>query len=210
VNSIELSPSYATAHQWYAWHLIVLGRSSEAVAEMRRAESLDPLSLIIGADMADILLIARLYDESIQQSRKTIEMDSNFPVAHWHLGLAYEQKGMFDDAIAEIQKAITLSGSSPLMIAALGHAYAKAGKSNEANRILNELQKLSAVRYVSSYELAAIYVGLGETEQAFQRLERSYKERSFHLINLKVRPELAPLRPDPRFHDLVRRIGLPQ
>ncbi len=117
---------------------------------------------------------------------------------------------MFDDAIAELQKAITLSGNSPLMIAALGHAYAKAGKRNEANRILDELQKLSAARYVSSYELAAIYVALGEREQAFQRLERAYKERSFHLINLKVRPDFAPLRPDPRFHDLVRRIGLPQ
>ena len=118
------------------------------------------------------------------------------------------QDGMFDDAIAELQKAITLSGKSPLMIAALGHAYAKAGKRNEANRILDELQKLSAVRYVSSYELAAIYVALGEREQAFQRLERSYKERSFHLTNLKVRPEFAPLRPDSRFQDLVRRIGL--
>jgi len=94
------------------------------------------------------------------------------------------------------------------MIAALGHAYAKAGRRNEANRILDELQKLSAAHYVSSYELAAIYVALGEREQAFQRLERSYKERSFHLINLKVRPEFAPLRPDPRFQDLVRRIGL--
>ena len=96
------------------------------------------------------------------------------------------------------------------MIAALGYAYAKAGKRNDANRILDELQKLSADRYVSAFELAAIHVALGEREQAFQLLERSYKERSFHLINLKVRPEFAPLRPDPRFHDLVRRIGLPQ
>ena len=96
------------------------------------------------------------------------------------------------------------------MIAALGHAYARAGKRNQANGILDELQKLSAVRYVSSYEFAAIYVALGEREQAFQRLERAYKERSFHLINLKVRPDFAPLRPDPRFRDLVRRIGLSQ
>ena len=86
----------------------------------------------------------------------------------------------------------------------------KQGKTNEANRILDELEKLSPVRYVSSYELAAIYVAPGEREQAFQRLERAYKERSFHLINLKVRPDFAPLRPDPRLKDLVRRIGLPQ
>ena len=96
------------------------------------------------------------------------------------------------------------------MIAALGHAYAKAGKRNEAKRILDQLQKFSAVRYVSSFEVAAIYVALGEREQAFQRLETSYKERSFHLINLKVRPEFAPLRLDPRFQDLARRIGLPR
>jgi DNA-binding winged helix-turn-helix (wHTH) protein/TolB-like protein/Tfp pilus assembly protein PilF len=209
--SIELKPDYATAHQWYAIHYLTpTGQLEEAIQEMKRALDLEPTSLVMNTFLGATLYFAGRYDDAIEQCRKTIEMDSNFAVAHWHLGLAYEQKGMFDDAIAELQQAITLSGSSPLMIAALGHAYAKAGKRSEANRILDELQKLSAVRYVSSYELAAIYVALGEREQAFQRLERSYKERSFHLINLKVRPEFAPLRPDPRFHDLVRRIGLPQ
>lgn len=209
--SIELKPDYATAHQWYAIHYLTpTGQLEEAIQEMKRALDLEPTSLVMNTFLGATLYFAGRYDDAIEQCRKTIEMDSNFAVAHWHLGLAYEQKGMFDDAIAELQKAITLSGSSPLMIAALGYAYAKAGKRNEANRILDELQKLSAVRYVSSYELAAIYVALGEREQAFQRLERSYKERSFHLINLKVRPEFAPLRSDPRFHDLVRRIGLPQ
>ncbi|HEV8482186.1 MAG TPA: tetratricopeptide repeat protein, partial [Blastocatellia bacterium] len=209
--SIELKPDYATAHQWYAIHYLTpTGQFEEAIQEMKRALDLEPTSLVMNTFLGATLYFAGRYDDAIEQCRKTIEMDSNFAVAHWHLGLAYEQKGMFDDAIAELQKAITLSGSSPLMIAALGHAYAKAGKSNEANRILNELQKLSAVRYVSSYEIAAIYVALGQMEPAFQRLERSYKERSFHLVNLKIRPEFAPLRPDPRFHDLVRRIGLPQ
>jgi len=209
--SIELKPDYATAHQWYAIHYLTpTGQSEEAVQEMKRALDLEPTSLVMNTFLGATLYFAGRYDDAIQQGRKTIEMDSNFAVAHWHLGLAYQQKGMFDEAIAELQKAITLSGSSPLMTAALGYAYAKSGKRNEANRILDELQKLSAVRYVSSYELAAIYVALGETEQAFQRLERAYNERSFHLINLKVRPEFEPLRPDPRFHDLVRRIGLPQ
>jgi DNA-binding winged helix-turn-helix (wHTH) protein/TolB-like protein/Flp pilus assembly protein TadD len=210
-RSIELKPDYATAHQWYAIHYLTpTGQLEEAIQEMKRALDLEPTSLVMNTFLGATLYFAGRYDDAIEQCRKTIEMDSNFAVAHWHLGLAYEQKGMFDDAIAELQKAITLSGSSPLMIAALGYAYAKAGKRNEANRILDELQKLSAVRYVSSCELAAIYVALGEREQAFQRLEKAYKERSFHLINLKVRPEFAPLRPDPRFHDLVRRIGLTQ
>jgi tetratricopeptide (TPR) repeat protein len=209
--SIELKPDYATAHQWYAIHYLTpTGQSEEAIQEMKRALDLEPTSLVMNTFLGATLYFAERYDDAIEQGRKTIEMDSNFAVAHWHLGLAYEQKGMFDDATAELQKAITLSGSSPLMIAALGHAYAKAGKRNEANRILDQLQKLSAVRYVSSYELAAIYVALGDREQAFQRLERSYKERSFHLINLKVRPEFAPLRSDPHFQDLLRRIGLPQ
>lgn len=209
--SIQLKPDYATAHEWYAIHYLTpTGHFEEALQEMKRALDLEPTSLVMNSFLGATLYFAGRYDDAIQQCRKTIEMDSNFAVAHWHLGLAYEQKGIFDDAIEELQEAITISGSSPLMIAALGHAYAKAGKRNEANRILDQLQKLSAVRYVSSYELAAIYVALGEREQAFQWLERSYKERSFHLVNVKVRPEFASLRPDPRFQDLVRRIGLPQ
>lgn len=209
--TMELKPDYATGHQWYAIHyLTATGQLEEAIQEMKKALDLEPTSLVMNTFLGATLYFAGRYDDAIEQCRKTIEMDSNFAVAHWHLALAYQQKGMFDDAIAELQRAITLSGRSPLMIAALGHAYAKAGQRNEANRILDELQKLSAVRYVSSYELAAIYVALGEKEQAFQRLESSYKERSFHLINLKVRPEFASLRPDPRFQDLWRRIGLPQ
>lgn len=209
--SIELKPDYATAHQWYAIHYLTpTGRLEEAVREMKRALDLEPTSLVMNTFWGSTLYFAGRYDDAVEQCRKTIEMDSNFAVAHWHLALAYEEKGMFDDAVAEIQKAITLSGGSPLMIAALGQAYAKAGERTEANKILDELQDLSAVRYVSSFELAAMYVALGEREQAFQCLEKSYKERSFHLINLNVRPEFAPLRPDPRFHDLARRIGLPQ
>ena len=209
--SIQLKPDYATAHQWYAIHYLTpTGHLEEAIQEIKLALDLEPTSLVMNTFLGATLYFAGRYDDAIEQCRKTIVMDSNFAVAHWHLGLALEQKGMFDDAIEELQKAITISGSSPLMIAALGHAYGIAGKRNEANRILDQLQKLSAIRYVSSCELAAIYVALGEREQAFQWLERSYKERSFHLVNVKVRPEFASLHPDPRFQDLVRRIGLPQ
>ncbi|HKA22463.1 MAG TPA: tetratricopeptide repeat protein [Blastocatellia bacterium] len=210
-RSIELKPDYATAHQWYAIHYLTpRGQLEEALKEMKRAIELEPTSLVMNSFLGATLYFSGRYDEAIEQCRKTIEMDSNFAVAHWHLGLVYQQKGMYEEAISELQKAITLSGNSPLMIAALGHAYAKAGKRNEANRVLDELQKLSVVSYVSSLELAAIYAAFGETEQAFKWLEESYQERCFHLVNLNVRPEFAPLRRDPRFNNLVRRIGLPQ
>src|SRR5277367_6413457 len=127
-RAIELNPGYATAHHWYAWHLGLLGRNDEAIVEMRKAESLDPLSLIINADLAELLLLAHSYDASIEQSRKTIEMDPNFGMAHNQLGQAYLQKQMYDPAIAELQKAVQLSGDSPTCVANLARAYAASGK----------------------------------------------------------------------------------
>src|ERR1700687_3564882 len=108
-RAIDLNPGYATAHHWYAWHLSLMGRHGEAIAEMRKARSLDPLSLIINADLAEVLLIAHFYDESAQQSRKTIEMDPDFALAHNQLAEAYLQKHLREDAIAEFQKAVQLS-----------------------------------------------------------------------------------------------------
>ena len=135
-------------------------------------------------------------------------MDPNFAVAHWHLGLAYEQKQVFDKAIDEFQKAITLSQDSPLMKAALGHAYAKAKKTDEANKILDELNELSKHAYVSPLEIAQIDVALGNDEKALQLLEKAYGDHSFHLVNLNVSPHFKELRTNRRFQDLVQRIGL--
>ena len=135
-------------------------------------------------------------------------MDPNFAVAHWHLGLAYEQKQLLDAATEEFRKAISLSGGSPLMKAALGRAYAKAQKTQEANEMLNELNELAKRQYASAYEIATIYVALGKNEEAFQLLAKAYAEHSFHLVNLNVSPQFKSVRPDPRFQDLVQRIGL--
>ena len=174
-RSIELKPDYATAHEWYAIHyLTATGRLEEALQEMKKALELEPASLIMNTFMGATLYYAGRYDEAIDQCRRTIEMDPNFAVAHWHLGLAYEQKQVFDAAIEEFQKAVSLSGGSPLMKAALGHAYAKSQKKDEANKILGELNELSKQEYVSSYEVATIYVALGDNEQAFQLLEKAY------------------------------------
>jgi len=205
-RAIELNPGYATAHHWYAWHLSLLGRYDEAIAEMRKAENLDPLSLIINADLAELLVLAHSYDESISQSRKTIEMDPNFALAHNQLGQAYLQKQMHDEAIAELQKAAQLSADSPTCIANLARAYAASGKRSEAAKLLSDLKKRSNPNYSHASEIAVIYVALGDKDQAMTWLEKGYEER-FN-PGVLLRPGFDSLRSDPRFQDLVRRIGL--
>jgi DNA-binding winged helix-turn-helix (wHTH) protein/tetratricopeptide (TPR) repeat protein len=207
--SIQLNPDYATAHQWYAIHyLTATDQMESALEEMKRALQLEPTSLVMNSFMGATLYFAGRYDEAIEQCRWTIEMDPNFAVAHWHLGLAYEQKEMFDKAIAEFQKATTLSGGSALLKACLGHAYAKANRIDEATKIMAELNELSQQRYVSSYERAAISVALGDERQSFELLERAYGEHSFHMVYLKVWPQFNLVRNDPRFQDLIQRLGL--
>ena len=207
-RAIELNPGYATAHHWYAWHLALLRRYDEAIVEMRKAENLDPLSLIINADLAELLALAHSYDESIRQSRKTIEMDPNFGLAHNHLGQAYLQKHMNDEAVAELQEAVKLSGGSPTCIANLARAYAASGKRSEAVKLLSDLKKRSHPGQSHASEIAVIYASLGDTDQAMSWLEKGYEER-FN-PGVLIRPGFDPLRSDPRFEDLVRRVGLPR
>ena len=207
-RAIELNPGYATAHHWYAWHLALMQRNDEALAEMRKAESLDPLSLVINADLAEILVFAHSYDESIQQSRKTIEMDPNFALAHNHLGQAYLQKHMIDEAVAELQKAVQLSEGSPTCIANLARAYVASGKRSEAENLLSDLKKRSSPGHSLASEIAVIYAALGDTDQAITQLKKGYEER-FN-PGVLLRPGFDPLRSDPRFEDLVRRVGLPR
>jgi TolB-like protein/DNA-binding winged helix-turn-helix (wHTH) protein/Tfp pilus assembly protein PilF len=206
-RAIELNPGYATAHHWYAWHLSLLGRFDEAIAEMRKAENLDPLSLIINADVAELLVIAHHYDESMAQSRKTIEMDPNFALAHNQLAQAYLQKHMYSEAVAELQQAVRLSGNSPTCIANLARAYVASGKRSEAIKLLNDLKKRSISGYSNGSEIATIYASLGDTDQAMNWLEKAYEER-FN-PGVLLRPGFDPLRSDPRFQDLLRRVGLP-
>jgi TolB-like protein/DNA-binding winged helix-turn-helix (wHTH) protein/Flp pilus assembly protein TadD len=207
-RAIELNPSYATAHHWYAWHLSLFGKYDEAIAEMRKAENLDPLSLIINADLAELLSLAHSYDESIQQSRKTIEMDPNFALAHNHLGQAYLQKHMNDEAVAELQKAVQLSGGNATCIANLARAYVASGKRGEAEKLLSDLKKRSNPGHLLASEIAMIDVSLGDSEQAMSWLEKGYDER-FN-PGVLLRPGFDPLHSNPRFEDLVRRVGLPR
>ena len=205
-RAIELNPGYASAHHWYAWHLSLLGRYDEAIAEMRKAENLDPLSLIINADLAELLVLAHSDDDSIRQSRKTIEMDPNFALAHNQLAQAYLQKQMYDEAVAELKTAVQLSGGSPAFIANLARAYVASGKRSEAVKLLGDLKKSANPGYSNASEIAVIYAALGDTDQAMNWLEKGYEER-FN-PGVLLRPGFDPLRSDLRFQNLVRRIGL--
>ena len=207
-RAIELNPSYATAHHWYAWHLSLFGRYDEALGEMRKAQNLDPLSLIINSDLAELLIIAHSYDESIRQSLKVIEMDPDFALAHNQLGQAYLQKHMHDQAVAELQKAVQLSTNSPTCMANLARAYVASGKPSEAVNLLSDLKRRSNSTYSNAAEIAVIYASLGDADQAMTWLEKGYEQRFNPSVLL--RPGFDPLRSDPRFKDLVRRIGLPR
>ncbi len=205
-RAIELNPGYATGHHWYAWHLGLLGRFDEAIAEMKKAQNLDPLSLIINADLAEILVLAHRYDESIAQSRKTIEMDPNFALAHNQLAQAYLAKHLYEEAVEELRKAVQLSGDTPTCIANLARAYVAVGKRSGAEKLLSDLKKRSSPAYSNAPEIAIIYVSLGDKDQAMNWLEKGYEER-FN-PGVLLRPGFDPIRSDPRFQTLLRRIGL--
>lgn len=209
-RALELNPNYATAHHWYADYLSAVGRSQEALAEIQRAQELDPLSLVISMEVAWNLYMAREYDRAVEQSLKTLEMESDFSPAHYTLGLAYEQVARYEEAIAALQEARNTSGGNPVSLAALGHAYATAGRRREAMKTLNELRKISERSYVSPYWSAILYAGLGENAPAFEWLEKAYEERDVWLVWLKAEPRFDSLRSDPQFEDLLRRVGLLQ
>jgi tetratricopeptide (TPR) repeat protein len=208
-RTIELSPNYATAYDYYANDLAAMGRMDEALVVRKRGEEMDPLSLIISSVVGWDLYRARQYDMAIEQLRRTLDMDANFPLAHLFLGLAYEQKGMFEEAIAEFQKASSLSGGEPTTLGALGHAYAVSGRKDRAHNVLVELKQLSRRRYVAPFEIAVIYIGLGEKDLTFEWLERAYRDHSAFLAYLKVDPRFDSLHGDSRYRDLRHRMGLP-
>jgi serine/threonine-protein kinase len=208
-RAIELKPSYAQAHQWYAFNLIQLGRFDQAIAEVRRARELDPLSLIINSSAGIIFYSARKYDQAILAFKNALDMEYDFRVAHYYLGLVYVEKGAFEEGIAELQIAVDISERNPRYLSGLGKAYAAAGKRGDALAILDELEEMAERRYVQSINIAEVYGDLGEKDQAFAWSEKAYEARDWDILTLKMGPRFDSLRDDPRFHDLLRRIGLP-
>ena len=186
-----------------------MGRHDESIAQAKRAQELDPLSIIINNDLGQVLYYARQYDQAIEQLQKTLELDPNFIVAHFFLASLYAQKAMYDEALAEVQKAMDLSaGDDSLILAQLGTIYSHSGRRDEARKVLDELHQLSKQRYVSPFYMALISMGLGQKDQAFEWLGKAYKERDHWLETLKVHPWLDSLRSDPRFIELLKKMGL--
>jgi TolB-like protein/DNA-binding winged helix-turn-helix (wHTH) protein/Tfp pilus assembly protein PilF len=208
-RALELNPNYANAHHWYALNLLWMGRPDEAVDEANRARNLDPLSLIINANLGFILGVVHHDDSGIKQIRKTLDMDPNFSLAHYRLGQILILKGMNKEAIPELEKAVALSGGSPRATAELGLAYAQLGNKKQALKLLDDLKQRSKQRYVSPFNLAVIYGAVGDKNQALEWLEKAHEQRSPSLVLLNLSPAFRSLRSEPRFVELVRRTGLP-
>jgi len=208
-RAIELNPSYATAHHWYAEALTCMGRDKEAIREIELARRLDPLSVMINANVGTTLYASRQYDRAIVELRRAIEFEPNNFEAYYYLSQTYAQKGMNQEAIAAAQQAVSLERDNPELAALLAHTYAVTGRRGEALKILGKLKELSKRQYFSPYLLARIYVGLGEKEEAFAWLQKAADVHDGEMIGLKVEPELDPLRSDPRFQALLRRMNFP-
>ncbi|MFQ5724746.1 MAG: tetratricopeptide repeat protein, partial [Terriglobia bacterium] len=209
-RALELDPNYATGHHWYGILLSTLGRHEEAIAELETAVRLDPLAPNISRWLGRVLYHARRYDEAVQQLQKTVEMHPDFSGAFLDLGTAYAQMGRYPEALAAMEKSRGLSEADPLYAYA-GWIYARTGRKEEAQRLLRRLQELSGQQYVDSSAIAIIYIGLGRKEEALTWLERAYEERgAYRILYLKVDPVFDPLREEPRFQELLRRLNFPE
>jgi len=207
-RAIELNPNYATAHHWYAEYLTWLGRFDEALRESERARKLDPLSLIIAADNGAILYFSRQYDRAIEQFRAVLEMEPGFPRAHLVL-YAYVEKGMFAEALADIEKQ-PATDDTPWKWSALAYVYGRSGQPVQARHALEKLEQLNRRQPMDPAAILWAYIGMGKNDRAFAWLEKAYSQHSNALTTLKVDPGFDSLRNDPRFQDLLRRVGLAQ
>ena len=207
-RSLELDPNLAITHYRYAWtYLSPMGRHDEAIAEMKRAMELEPLSLVQGANFAAVYLYARQFDKALDQAKKTYDLDPNLVTGQNWMCHSYDVNGMYAESLAISEKTAQLNRS---LLAALGYAYAKSGQRQKAEAVLKQWQEIGKTKYVTNYWLAIVYAALGEKEAAFAELEKAYQAHDWFFQRLRVDPFMDPLRDDPRFKDLVRRLGLPE
>jgi serine/threonine protein kinase/tetratricopeptide (TPR) repeat protein len=208
-RAIELNPSYSITWEVYAYLLSATGRLDEGIKTAQRGVEVDPLSVVLADDVANATYLARRYDEAIKLYQKGLEMDPSHFGGHFGLSEVYDLKGMHEEAIKELQKAIDVGGRTSGPLAMLGHAYATSGRKGEAQKLLAELNQMSTQTYVSPYDLAILYLGLGDKDRAFEQLNKAYEDRAGWIIYFKVEPLLDPLRSDPRFAELVNRMKFP-
>lgn len=214
-RAIELDPSSAVAHGRYASYLVTMGHFDDGIAESKRAQELDPLGQRISGFLGYDYLVAGRYDESIAQLKKAIELDPSAVWLHAELGWAYARKGMYAQAIAEHEKigaqTYAVSSENQVVASGLGWIYGMAGKRDRARQILTAFDRLSSQTYVDFYQVAAIYAGLGDKDRTFKSLDRAYNERSGSLVYIKADPFWGnDVRTDPRYSDLLHRMGLPR
>jgi len=206
-RALELNPNYSTTYGLYSILLSATGQFDEGIKMAKRGLEVDPLSLGLSHDVGQAYYLARRYDEALKQMQKSIEIDPNHVGVNIILGAVYVQQGRYDEAIAAYQVVINAYARTPLILGLLGHAYAASGRRGEALKILDELKEMSRHTYVSPYDLAVLYTGLGEEDRAIEQLNEAYEERAGGISDLKVEPLFDPLRSAPRFADLVRRLG---
>jgi TolB-like protein len=209
-RAIAQNPNHPNAHARYAHLLSNMERHSEAIAEARRALELDPVSLPRNLFLGQFLYQARQYDQAMEQLLEALEMAPNDWVARLNLGKVYVQQKKYAEAITEFQKAREFSEGNTETIAVLGHVLAISGKKAQADKVLDDLKRMSKQRYVPPYNIAIVYAGLGEKQQALAWLEKAYQDRDVRLVFLKVEPKWDTLRVDERFRDLIGRVGLAQ
>ncbi len=207
-RAITLNPGDALAHSWYALFLTAMGRFGEANEASTKAMELDPLSPVILANRGLELYMGKKYDLSIEQNRKTLEINPLFHAAYITLGGAYVQKKMYTDAIVTFSKASLFSKGHPIPVAALGYAYAVSGKHEDAMMMLELLLGRSENEYVSPYWIAIVYIGLGDKDQAFRWMEKAYQEKDGTIAYLNVIPIFDNLRSDERFISLIHKLKL--
>jgi tetratricopeptide (TPR) repeat protein len=208
-HAIELDPAYVLAHHWYALCLTAIGKSNEAVEQMKIARELDPLSTRVNADLGMAYLSAGKYDEAIEQEKNTLELNPKASGAYWIRGMAYQQKkNMVGEAIKDFQHALELAPGDANYLAALGHVYASSGNIATAHKILDTLFIENKTVPVSPFFFALVYAGLNDKEKALEWLQKAYEEKSGSVRYLKMEPRLQNLRNDPRYIELMKKIGL--
>ncbi len=206
--ALRLNSNYVVGHYWYALYLAAMGRFEDALTHMQDARTLDPLSLIVNTHHGWILYFARQYDQAIERFEKALELDPTFSLGSIFQGLTYLQMGMVKDAIEALSRGKMTASDHPGAVSALAAAYALAGKKAEAEKALRVVKQIARQRYVSPYYVALAYVGMGRKEEALEWLEKAYADRSGWLVNMQVEPAMDPLRSNPRFQNLTRRLGL--